>query len=110
MAKSIKITANDGKDYTLGYTRKTVTLMSQSGFNIEDVKDKPIVALPQLFAGAFLKNHRYIKDNVIDDIWKTLPNKEDLILALIEMYQEPINALIDEPEESEKNSTWEVVE
>lgn len=109
MSKSIKISTKDGKDYTITYTRKTVTIMSQNGFKIEDVRDTPITGIPQLFAGAFLRYHRNIKQELVDEIWASIPNKEDFILALIDMYQEPIEALIDEPEDETKNSKWEII-
>lgn len=107
--KTIKIKASDGRDYTLGYTRKTVKQMSQAGFNIEDVTAKPLIGVPQLFAGAFLQYHRGIRQELTDAIWEELTNKENLLLALIEMYQEPIDSLLEEPKDDGKNATWEVV-
>ena len=35
-----------------------------------------------------------------------MTNKEGLIGKLAEMYNEPIMALVEEPEESEKNVDW----
>jgi len=44
---------------------------------------------------------------VIDKIYESMPNKQDLITKLAEMYNEPIAALLDEPEGEEGNVEWE---
>ena len=105
MAKQLKF-SYQGKDYTLEYTRKTVEMMEKQGFVAEDVKTKPMTTLPALFAGAFMAHHRFIKQEVIDEIYAKMPNKGDLIGKLAEMYNEPIMTLMDEPEESEGNLNW----
>ena len=105
MAKQLKF-SYQGKDYTLEYTRKTVEMMGKQGFVAEDAKTKPMTTLPALFAGAFMAHHRFIKQEVIDEIYAKMPNKGDLIGKLAEMYNEPIMTLMDEPEESEGNLNW----
>lgn len=95
-----------GTKYTLEYTRRTVEQMEKSGFVAEDIKTKPMLMLPQLFAGAFLAHHRFAKAEVIDEIYSKMTNKGELIGKLAEMYNEPILALIDEPAESSENLTW----
>jgi hypothetical protein len=105
MAKQLKF-SYQGKDYTLEYTRKTVEMMEKQGFVAEDTKTKPMTTLPALFAGAFMAHHRFIKQEVIDEIYAKMPNKGDLIGKLAEMYNEPIMTLMDEPEESEGNLNW----
>ena len=62
--------------------------------------------LPELFRGAFLAHHRYVKPEIIDEIFDKMTNKEDLIGKLAEMYAEPILALVEEPEEAEGNLNW----
>ena len=105
MAKQLSITYQ-GKEYCLEYTRKSVETMERNGFVASDIQSKPMTTLPALFAGAFLANHRFVKQEIVDAIFKTLPNKGDLIGKLAEMYNEPIMSLIDEPEESEGNVNW----
>lgn len=95
-----------GKDYTLEFTRRTVSDMERRGFVAGDITDKPMTTLPALFAGAFLAHHRHLKQEVIDEIFSKLTNKEDLIGKLAEMYNEPIMALVEEPEEDEGNVNW----
>lgn len=105
MNKQLKFTYQD-KDYCLEYTRRSVEQMEKSGFVASDIQDKPMTVLPALFRGAFLANHRFVKTDIIDEIFSKMTNKADLIGKLSEMYNEPIMALVDDPEESEGNVEW----
>lgn len=105
MAKQLKFTYED-KEYILEFTRRTVTEMEKKGFIASDVETKPMSTLPAMFEGAFLAHHRFVKKNVIDEIFAKLTNKEELIGKLAEMYNEPIMALIEEPEADEGNVGW----
>lgn len=106
MSKNLTFTYKD-KEYTLEFTRKTVTELEKSGFLIGDIGEKPMSTLPTLFAGAFLAHHRFLKQEIIDDIYKHMTNKEALVEKLAEMYNEPIASLIEEPEkDSEGNVDW----
>lgn len=105
MAKQLTFTY-DGKDYTLEFTRRTVAEMEKKGFIASDITDKPMTTLPALFAGAFLAHHRFVKEDIINDIYFKLTKKEDLIGKLAEMYNEPILALVEEPEKAEGNLDW----
>ncbi len=109
MAK--QLTINDpvsGVTYTLEFTRKTIELMEKNGFVAADMEGKPMTLLPALFAGAFLAHHRFVKRDVIDAIYAKLNHKDELIGALVEMYNEPLMALLDEPEQEndEGNLSW----
>ena len=105
MAKQLHFTY-DGKDYTLEFTRRTVAEMEKKGFIASDITDKPMTTLPALFAGAFLAHHRFVKEDIINDIYSKLTKKEDLVGKLAEMYNEPILALVEEPEKVEGNLDW----
>jgi hypothetical protein len=105
MNKQLRFTYQD-KEYCLEYTRATVALMEKKGFVASDIETKPVTVLPALFAGAFLANHKYVKQEVIDEIYSKMTNKQELIGKLAEMYNEPIMALLEEPEESEGNAVW----
>lgn len=105
MAKQLTFTY-DAKDYTLEFTRRTVAEMEKKGFIASDITDKPMTTLPALFAGAFLAHHRFVKEDIINDIYSKLTKKEDLIGKLAEMYNEPILALVEEPEKAEGNLDW----
>lgn len=105
MAKQLNFTYDD-KDYTLEFTRRTVAEMEKKGFIASDITEKPMTTLPALFAGAFLAHHRFVKEDIINDIYSKLTKKEDLIGKLAEMYNEPILALVEEPEKAEGNLDW----
>ena len=105
MAKQLTFTY-EGKDYTLEFTRRTVAEMEKKGFIASDITDKPMTTLPALFAGAFLAHHRFVKEDIINDIYSKLTKKEDPIGKLAEMYNEPILALVEEPEKAEGNLDW----
>lgn len=96
----------EGKDYTLEFTRRTVAEMERNGFNASDIATKPMSTLPELFAGAFLAHHRFVKRSVIDEIFSKMKNREELIGKLAEMYNEPIRSMLEEPEENEGNVSW----
>ncbi len=106
MAKQIRFTY-DGVDYTLEFTRKSIEIMERNGFVITEVFEKPMTLLPTLFAGAFLAHHRSTKREVIDKIYESMPNKQELITKLAEMYNEPIEALLEEPGDEEGKVKWE---
>lgn len=105
MNKQLRFTYQD-KEYCLEYTRKSVEMMEKKGFVASEIETKPVTVLPALFSGAFLANHRYVKQEVIDEIYSKMTNKTELISKLAEMYNEPIMALVDEPSESEGNLDW----
>ena len=105
MAKQLRFTYQ-GKEYCLEYTRKSVETMEKNGFVASDIQDKPMTTLPALFAGAFIANHRFIKQDVVNAIFAKMTNKGELIGKLAEMYNEPIMTLIDEPDEAEGNLDW----
>lgn len=109
MAK--QMTIKDGKTgttYLLEYTRKSVETMEKQGFSATELEKKPMTYLPALFAGAFLTHHRWVKREVIDDLYERMPRKEELIPKLIEMYNEPIVALLENPDQTgdEGNVDW----
>ena len=107
MEKELSFTF-DGAKYTLAFTRRTVQMLSKQGFKPDMITDQPAIGIPMLYRGAFVVHHRMIKDDLTDRIWDSLKNKSELIGKLLEMYIEPINVLISDPEEEdeEKNVDW----
>ena len=103
--KQIRIEYQD-KEYCLEFTRKSVETMERSGFVASNINDKPMSTLPSLFAGAFLANHRFVKQEVIDAIFSKMTNKVELISKLAEMYNDTLSSLIGEPDENEGNLSW----
>ena len=104
MSKTIEFTY-EGKDYKLEFTKNTVRQMERRGFVADDFAAKPMTMIPDLFAGAFLANHGTVKREKIDKIYSMMGDKQKLVGALTEMYNEPIEALLEEPEDG-KNLDW----
>lgn len=105
MSKQLKFQYQD-KEYTLEYTRRSVERMERDGFVASDMKDKPMSTLPALFAGAFFAHHPFVKRTLVDEIYGKMDNKQELIGKLAEMYNEPISALVDDPDPKEGNVSW----
>lgn len=101
-----KITVSyEKKDYVLEYSRQSVRTMEAQGFAIDDISTKPVTMIPMLFQGAFIKNHRGIKRNLMDEIYDEISDKTGLISALMELYAETLNTLMDDKEDA-GNATW----
>lgn len=107
MSKVLRFTYNE-KDYVLEFTRATIREMENSGFKPSDLADKPSNLIPRLFEGSFLARHRGIRKAVVEEIFAHMTNKTVLLEKLLEMYQYPIETLLEEPEESEGNVKWTV--
>ena len=92
----------EGSKYTLAFNRKTVQMLSRSGFRTDMISDQPAIGIPMLFRGAFMVHHRMIKEDLTDRIWKAVPDKDKFLSKLVEMYLEPINDLLADPEEDDE--------
>ena len=104
-----KINLTYGKtEYTLEYSRQSVKTMESQGFVLEELTAKPMTMIPMLFSGAFIKNHRGMKRNLIDEIFDNIENKTGLMEALMEMYAETLSSLTDD-NQGEGNVSWAVV-
>ena len=110
MNKEINLTYN-GVQYTLTYNRMSVKIIESEGFELDKFSAQPMTMIELVFKGAFYKNHRKVSQNIIDEIYKSCPDKTRLITALTDMITDCYNSLTDEPSEGDKgNVTWEVVD
>ena len=98
----------DKKEYVLEYSRQSVRTMEAQGFVLNELETKPVTMIPMLFQGAFIKNHRGIKRNLMDDLYEEVADKTGLLAALMEMYAETLSTLTDDKEDS-GNATWAMV-
>lgn len=106
MAKQIRLTF-EGTTYTLEFNRNAIRKMERNGFVAADIERKPATVLPELFAGAFIMHQPYMKRDKIDAIFEKTTNRAKLVELLGTMYNEPIEAMLDEPEEGAGNANWE---
>lgn len=105
MEKTLNFTI-DGKAYTLSFTRDSVIATENMGFRMTEISDKPMGSLTLLWRGAFLAHHDTLTIAEVDALL-TKVKKKGLLDALIDLYNAPIESLIDE--ENEKNAvSWTV--
>lgn len=105
MSKTITIPYN-GDTYTLEFTRKTAQLLGDRGFNIDEIKSRPLTMIPMLFSGAFSAHHKHLSNDTIVAIYDSLGKRSELVTKLIEMYSDSWNTLFDNPDEDEGNPGW----
>ena len=96
-----------GNDYTLEFTRDSIKQMERAGFSYSQVEEKPYTSLMTLFKGAFLAHHPRVSQTTIDEIWDNLGDKEGMFEVLANLYNEPLEAMMAEPEEVKK-IMWKV--
>jgi hypothetical protein len=106
MAKQLEFEYK-GKKYTLEFTRETVKEMEREGFVIEYVLQKPMLFLPKFFAGAFKAHHKFEKQKIIDEMFECFTNKWGLIEKLTDMYNDPIETLMDDEAIEGNAIAWE---
>ena len=94
-------------EYVLEYNRQSVKTMEGQGFVLEELTANHMTMIPLLFNGAFIKNHRGIKRNLMDEIFEEIGDKTALMEALMEMYAETLGTLTDG--NGEGNATWAMV-
>lgn len=112
---STKITITyQSNEYVLEYSRNAVKQMEQQGFVLDQISDKPMTMVPLLVYGAFMKNNKGIKRNLVDEIYEHITDKigdgeNGFIQTLLEMYAETVNTLTDNNTVDEGNqAVWKV--
>ena len=95
-------------EYTLEFNRQSVKTMEGQGFRLDEITNMPMTMIPMLFHGAFYKNHKGIKRNLVEEMLDGIDeDKTGLIQALAEMYAETLSSLTDDA--GEGNVTWALV-
>lgn len=104
MSKTITFEYNNN-NYTLEFTRKTVSQVEKMGFDYNTIYTKPVTAITILFRGAFLAHHATIPMEQIEKILEDF-DKEALLDTLAEMYIETVNTLFDKEKNSKNSIKW----
>ena len=85
-----------GREYTLEYSRKTVSKIEQAGLNINELDSKSMTMIPLLFWGAFFMHHpgmtREQSDKILFEGLGGLNEKE--MKRLGELYAAPFQTLV----------------
>lgn len=96
---------DEGREYTLEFSRKTVTKVEAAGFDMNKMDSAPMTMLPLLFWGAFLMHHPYMKqedtNRILFDGLHGLSAEEAEYLG--KLYSEPFSTLLSGDEGSTEN-------
>lgn len=107
MGKQIKF-EYEGKEYTLEFTRDSIKQMEREGFVLDNVVKKPMLTLPIFFAGAFKAHHRFdAKQKKIEEMFEKFTNKQALFEKLLDMYQYPMETMIDDENNEGNAIAWD---
>lgn len=96
----------NGKHYCLEYTRTSIKTMEAAGFNPNDIYEKPAIRLEQLWAGAFLANHRSVSNTVIEQLYDKMKDKAKLFETLRDMVAETYDSLLPDDGDDSGNVEW----
>lgn len=103
----IKIKTKNGDEYVLEFDRDSVTYLEKLGFSLELYSKQPMTMMPLLFRGAFFKNHKFVKQTVIDDLYDDIKNRNKLMNALVEMVGDSYQSLV--ADDNQGNADWEIM-
>ncbi|MBP3883594.1 MAG: DUF5055 domain-containing protein [Olsenella sp.] len=109
--KSI-VLSYDGKDYELEFDRASAEKAERMyGFRINELMGSvQITTIKNMFTAAFAKNHPKVPQSLINEIYNRTSDKVDLYQALVSMYLETAQSVLDDPEVDEgKAASWKVV-
>ena len=92
----------ESREYTLEYSRKTVSRVEQMGLDINQIESKSMTMIPLLFWGAFLMHHPHMTkeqtDKILFDGLGGLTAEEMEYLG--KLYAEPFQTLVATSEET----------
>ena len=87
---------DEGREYTLEFSRKTVSKAEQAGLDVNQIDTKSMTMIPLMFWGAFLMHHPYMTkeqtDNILFGGLHGLSAKEMEYLG--KLYAEPFQTLV----------------
>lgn len=86
----------NGKEYTLEFSRKSVVKTEQAGFDVNSIESKSMTMIPLLFWGSFLMHHPYMTKEQTDAIlFDGLGGLNDEEMGYLgKLYAEPFQTLI----------------
>ena len=99
-----------GNRYRLEFTPRVVKAMERKKFKVDF--DYPMSCAEDLFTGAFQANYGgKITPEQITKIWKLQTKKSDRVVKLVQLYMNPVNEFMAEPDGADENAdpTWETV-
>ena len=92
---------DEGREYTLEFSRRTVSKTEQAGLDVNQIESKSMTMIPIMFWGAFLMHHPYMTreqtDKILFDGLGGLGDAEMTYLG--KLYAEPFKTLVAREEE-----------
>ena len=93
---------DEGREYTLEFTRRTVVKLERAGFDLNKMDSSPMTMIPLMFWGAFLARHpsmtREQTDKILFEGLGGLGEEEMAYLG--KLYSAPFQTLIAGSDES----------
>ena len=95
----------NGREYTLEYSRKSVVKAEQAGLDVNQLESKSMTMIPLLFWGAFLMHHPHMTQEQTDKILfdGLCGLGKDEMERLGDLYAEPLKSLFADEEEAAVN-------
>lgn len=106
--KPIYVTDNEtGMEYTLEFTRESISFAERKGFEIGDVAKYPMTKSYDLWFYAFRAHHKNLPRNKTDELFEACGgvSNEDLMSRLGELYTLPFEAMKEAAEEENPRVT-----
>lgn len=102
--KPIILTMEDGTEYTLEFSRKSIEFAEKRGFKMDELGDYMMTRVPELFYYSFRMHHSTMTKKQTDDILfdKLGGMSEEMLTRLGELYAQGYESLINS--EESKNS------
>lgn len=96
---------DEGREYTLEFSRKSVVKVEQAGLDVNQLQSKSMTMIPLLFWGAFLMHHPHVtKDQADKILFDGLGGlNEDEMEYLGKLYAAPFQTLISGAEDEGAN-------
>lgn len=94
----------EGKDYELGFNRKTAVALQRQGFDPDKIDAQSLIMIPMLVRASFKMNHRSVRDEKIDEIYEKLDRKSDLTKELLRDYWLTCTTLFNDSENESDES------
>lgn len=107
MNKQIKLSHN-GVEYILEFDRMTIKMLESAGFVLDEFMAKPMTNVDLVFSAAFIKHHKKISQETVDEIFNGCKNVKLLIGNLTSMIRDCYESLLSDDKEG--NVTWEMVD
>lgn len=95
--RPIVITDNKtGEEYVLEFNAESVKFAENRNFNMDEIVEKPMTKIPELFFYAFRMHHKFLGKDKIDKIYdKLCPLPEGFVARLKDLYYVPITKMFE---------------